>query len=132
MMKAIVGVVGLLCVSTIASAQPATSYTLVLQTTAVPPVIVSTTVVPAASFLCGQTPLPGTNTINPQHVEFVDPSNPVLACIYGPDPATGPLNSLPFGAQAYQGTLAATNAAGTSAASALSNSFTHPGAVPGV
>ena len=191
-------------VPSLVSAQAITSYTLTISTVT-PPAVVSTTVIPAASFVCNQTPLAGANTINPQHVEVDDPANTlppvtivsnsatnptvvttaaahgliqgqsvaisaiasgsipdisgiwtatvidathfsipvavtqvgvsgtssaVQVCIYGPDPPTGPLNSLPFGAAQYTGTILATNSSGNSDPSVSSLPFTHPGSRP--
>ena len=116
----------LLLLPALASAQAITSYTLVVSSGAG---AVSTTVLPATSVTCNQTPLPTTNTVNPRHVQFTDPVNAGMACIYL-DPGTGPLAALPFGATAYTATLTATNSAGTSPPSLASNSFTTPGQLP--
>lgn len=89
-----------------------------------------TTTLQASSFVCDQTPPPpvtGT-AINPTKVSFNDPVNTGQACIYV-DNGTGPLLALPFGTQIYTATIATVNSAGTSADSASSNPFTHPGTV---
>jgi hypothetical protein len=131
--KKVLLVVGFLAITSAASAQTgiATSYTLAINS---PTANVSTTVIPAAGFVCNQAFTTLSNPdINPTHVEFNDPVNvsPQMACIYT-DPGTGPLASLPNSATVYTGTLIATNAAGSSAASSPSPSFTHPGAIPGI
>lgn len=108
-------------------AQVATSYTLTIFNGAT---VVSTTVITAANFSCGQTPLSGPS-INPRHVEFTDPANAAQVCLFTDNGTNGPLSSLPFGATAYTATLIATNSAGSSAPSAPSPPFTEPGQAPG-
>lgn len=115
-----------------ARAQAVTAYTLgIYQQGATAPQ--TTTVLAAANFLCGQTPklvVSGTVT-NPSHVVMDDPATPTTAdCVYT-DPGTGPLLALPFGPTLYTAALFATNGAGSSAYSAMSNPFARPGVAPG-
>lgn len=114
-----------------AFAQATTSYTLTVfnGTTTV-----STTVINAANFVCGQTPppTPVPPVLNPRHAWFQDPANATLACIFTDNGTNGPLSSLPNGPTTYTAELLATNSAGSSAESAASNSFTEPGQVAAV
>ena len=127
-LKALLFVALLLVGARSASAQVTTSYTLVISSGAA---VVSTTVIPAAAFLCNQTPLPAGVTTNARHIQFTDPANAAMACIYL-DPGTGPLAALPFGATSYTGTLLATDSAGSSAPSVASPPFSETGQVPPV
>ena len=115
--------------STVAQAQVTTSYQLTIFNGAT---IVSTTQIPAASFLCNQpTPTPPVGTVpNPRHAYFNDPINAGMVCIFTDNGTTGPLSSLPFGATTYTPELEAINAAGSSPESAASNLFTDPGLAP--
>ncbi len=110
-----------------ASAQAVTQYTLTILNGVT---VVSTTVISAPNFLCGQAPVNGT-AINPRHIEFTDPANAALVCLFTDNGTTGPISSLPFGPTSYTATLIATNSVGNSPVSAPSNSFTEPGSLPG-
>jgi len=113
-----------------AHAQAITSYTYkIFNQGATAPF--TTASLPATAVVCNTTPkLTATGTtVNPTKVAWDDPANPTTAdCVYT-DPGTGPLLSLPFGAQAYTSTVAAVNAVGPSADSASSNPFSRPGVV---
>lgn len=84
----------------------------------------------AANVQCNQVAPANTTTVNPNKIIFNDDANVGKVCIWT-DPGTGVLTAVPFGAAAYEGTVTATNAAGTSAESSRA-SFTHPGVLPGV
>jgi hypothetical protein len=121
-------------VAAIASAQGPTSYTLKISNQGAPSPFTSA-VLPAASFLCGQTPkivVTGT-AVNPGKVVFDDP--PVAPatvstadCVYVDQPGDIIL-SLPFTAQVYTATLVANYPAGSSLDSAVSNPFSRPAVV---
>ncbi len=113
------------------AAQSITSYTLTLYQSGTQTLVGTPTVIPVAAVICNQTPPTATSTVNPDKVVFTDTVNVGKACIYL-DPGTGPLKTLPFGPSAYEGTLKATNSAATSAESARSLPFTHPGTAPPV
>jgi hypothetical protein len=122
--------VALLAVPALASAQAITSYNLgiFLQGGSAP---ISTAVLPAASFVCGQARVatPPVNA-NPNRVVIEDPGNAALDCIYV-DGGGGPLLALPFNPTAiYTATMTATNSAGTGPVSNISNSFSRPGSAP--
>lgn len=126
----------LLLVAAPLSAQTVTGYTCPIRQG---PVIVATISIPIASPLlaCNQ-PAPVVNgTDNPTKVTFEDPAFPkapdpaARACVYT-DPPTGVLASLPFGATLYTGTCTADTSTGSSPASLVSNTFTHPGIQPPV
>jgi hypothetical protein len=114
----------------VASAQSISSYNLAIfiQGGAAP---ISTAVLPAASFTCGQPRATVPPSVaNPTRVVIEDPAASALDCVYT-DGGGGPLLALPFNpTTVYTATVSATNSAGTSAASASSNSFTRPGSVP--
>lgn len=82
-----------------------------------------------ADVLCDQ-PEPSGVPVNPTKVAWVDPTKAGRFCVWI-DPGTGPLFAVPFGSAAYEATLAATNAAGTSAETARVP-FTRPGVSPDV
>lgn len=83
-----------------------------------------------ANVQCNQNAPSSTNSVNPTRVVFDDPNVAGKVCIWV-DPGTGPLSSMPFGASSYEGTLTATNAAGTTLESGRAP-FSHPGQVPNV
>ena len=89
----------------------------------------STTDLLATNVICNQVPPPLGSTVNPSRAAFDDVNNAGRVCIWT-DPGTGPLFSVPFGG-AFEASLTATNAAGTSAESARAP-FTRPGLAPGV
>jgi hypothetical protein len=122
-------VVALLLSAAHAHAQTITSYPLkIWNVGATAPI--STTVLPASSFVCNQTaPTVPPSVINPTKLAIDDVVNVGKVCIYTDSPG-GPLLGLPFSSQPLQATLAATNSAGTSPDSAVSNSFTRPGLPP--
>lgn len=72
----------------------------------------------ASATVCNQTPLTGTTTVNPNKVIWDDIANSGKDCVWT-DPGTGPLFAVPTPGN-YEGTLAASNTAGTSAESARS------------
>ena len=88
----------------------------------------STTDLQAAAVTCGLTTGLVGSTINPNKVGFDDPVTAARFCLWT-DPGTGVLNSLPFGAQSYDGTLAAVAGTVSSPESARA-AFTRPGVAP--
>ena len=113
------------------NAPPTTEYRLsiYLQGGANP---VSTAVLPASTFQCGQPTVPVTGTqVNPTKIRFEDPAAPAtLDCVYT-DNGTGPLLGLPFNPTAvYEASIVAVNVNGNSPVSPRSNPFTRPGTVP--
>lgn len=85
----------------------------------------------ATNVQCNQVAPPATaSTINPTRIVFDDAVNVGKVCIWT-DPGTGVLTAVPFGAAAYEGTVTATNVAGTTGESNRAP-FTRPGALPGV
>jgi len=122
--------------ASLASAQTITSYQLKIYLVGAATPISAPTTLPVASFVCNQAPpAPTAPTANPTRIVIDDvafplpPSPAARVCIYT-DAGTGPLLSLPFGTANYEGTLTATNAAGSSSESVRS-SFTRPGLQPG-
>lgn len=111
-------------------AQPVQKWTLSIYNVGAQTPISAPTELLAANVTCNQTAPTSTNTVNPTRVVFDDPNVAGKVCIWV-DPGTGPLASMPFGASSYEGTLTATNAAGTTAESARAP-FTRPGLPPGV
>jgi hypothetical protein len=114
-----------------ASAQQPTSYTLRIYNAGAPAPLSAPTVIPVSALVCNlaqpaAAPVPAPN---PTKVIFDDPANVGKACMWT-DSGTGPLFSVPFGGS-YEGTLAATNVAGTSAETSRVP-FTRPGIGPGV
>lgn len=111
-----------------AHAQSPTSYVLKIYLTGAGQPM-STTTLQASGFTCGQPKLTVSGAqVNPTKIAFDDPADATKDCVFV-DNGTGPLAALPFGTQSYNGTLAAVNSAGTSADSAQSNPFSHPGVV---
>lgn len=73
------------------------------------------------SVQCGQTPPPLTaSNVNPTAVVWTDPASPTLVCRWA-EAAGGPILSRPVGS--YEGTLTATNEAGSSPESARAPFF---------
>jgi hypothetical protein len=81
----------------------------------------------AANVVCNQAPPTTTSTVNPNKVVFDDIVTVGRVCIWT-DPGTGPLFAVPFGGT-YEGTLTATNIAGTSAETPRVP-FSRPGFAP--
>lgn len=122
-------VLGLLLAASSAHAQVVTAYPLKIWNVGAPAPL-STTVLPASSFVCNQPALTLAATVtNPTKIIIDDVANVGKVCVYT-DTAGGPLLGLPFSSTPLQVTLAATNSAGTSPDSAVSNSFTRPGLPP--
>ena len=113
----------------LASAQQLDHYVLSIWTYPALVLVGTPTTIPMSAIPCGQ-PMPvlPDNTINPDLLiwDDPDPANVGKACIHTPDPVTGPLAILPFGAAQYIGTLVANDGL-DSAPSAPSLPFTHPG-----
>jgi hypothetical protein len=130
MLRKVLIVLALLAMPSLAQAQAPTSYTLkVFNQGATTPV--TTTVLPASAFPCGQQKaVVLATTHNATKVSFNDPADVTLDCRYT-DPGTGPLLALPFGTNVYVVTLNMTNSIGlTSPDSGSSNPFDHAGTAP--